>query len=362
MRSSQESFRILPEFKLTVADMQIFLQDLRRWLEQVELGVLSQPAGDRQEYERRIIRELQEPVGRALETLFEKFEECCQRIPAELQPAHCSYVKRQLHPLVLCAPFMYRTFRKPLGYAGDYEMVNMMVRDPIEGASVFAKVLNTFFLSTPPVAAHRNRIDYLIKMLAQEAMRARFSGRIAKVFNLGCGPAKEIQDFIADSELSNFAQFTLLDFNEETLAYTNRTVGDVIRKRSRATRVQLVKKGVAQVLKEALKPNSTLLSNDYDLVYCAGLFDYMPDYICRQLMSIFYGMLAPKGLLVATNVDKYNPSKNWMEYSVDWHLIYRDAKAMEALVPPSAAPDSFRVFSEHSGVNTIIEIRKPEHA
>ncbi len=362
MRASQEAFRILPEFKLVVADMQIFLQDLRRWLEQVELGVMSQPSGDRQRYEHNVIHELQEPVLRTVGTLFEKFEQSCQNIPSDLQPAHCNYVKRQLHPLVLCAPFMYRTFRKPLGYAGDYEMVNMMVRDPIEGASVFAKVLNTFFLSTPPVVAHRNRIEYLVKMLAQEAMRARFSGRTAKVFNLGCGPAKEVQDFIADSDLSNHLQFTLLDFNEETLAYTNRMVSDAIRKRNRSTRVQLVKKAVAQVLKEASKPNSTLLSSDYDLVYCAGLFDYMPDYICRQLMSIFYGMLAPGGLLVATNVDKYNPSRNWMEYSVDWHLIYRDANAMAKLAPPAAAPDSFRIFSENSGVNTFIEIRKPNHA
>src|SRR5215471_57240 len=38
MRSSQGAFRVLPEFKLVVADMQILLQDLRRWLEQVELG------------------------------------------------------------------------------------------------------------------------------------------------------------------------------------------------------------------------------------------------------------------------------------------------------------------------------------
>src|ERR1044071_6985029 len=34
MRSAQQSFHILPEFKLVVADMQIFLQDVRRWLDQ----------------------------------------------------------------------------------------------------------------------------------------------------------------------------------------------------------------------------------------------------------------------------------------------------------------------------------------
>src|SRR6266481_3003906 len=33
----QELYRVLPEFKVVIADMQTFLMDLRLWLEQVEL-------------------------------------------------------------------------------------------------------------------------------------------------------------------------------------------------------------------------------------------------------------------------------------------------------------------------------------
>src|SRR5207249_2678225 len=254
MRNTQASFKILPEFKLVVADMQILLQDLRRWLEQVELGVLSQPSGSRQQFEQDIIQDLQKPISPMLGMAFERFEERCRNIEPDLQPAHRTYVKRQLHPIVLCAPFMYRTFQKPLGYAGDYEMVNMMVRDPREGASVFAKVLNTFFLDTPPVVAHRNRIEELKAVLVQEVARMARSGRSAKIFNLGCGPAKEIQDFIAESELSGRAQLTLLDFNDETLAYTQRVLNDIIQRHCRSTTVHLVKRSVVQLLKEAAKP------------------------------------------------------------------------------------------------------------
>ena len=85
----------------------------------------------------------------------------------------------------------------------------------------------------------------------------------------------------------------------------------------------------------------------------------MPDYISQELMKIFYRMLAPGGLLLATNVDESNPARNWMEYSVDWHLIYRNAKKMEQLKPAGAPPDDCRIRSEHSGVNIFIELRKP---
>ena len=136
--------------------------------------------------------------------------------------------------------------------------------------------------------------------------------------------------------MSGRAQFTLLDFNDETLAYTQRVLNDLIQRHRRSTTVQLVKRSVVQLLKEAAKPSSSLLTSDYDLVYCAGLFDYMPDYICQELMKIFYRMVAPGGLLLATNVDEANPARNWMEYSVDWHLIYRNHNKMEKIRPRGA--------------------------
>ena len=50
--ASHKAFQVLPDFKIVVADMQNLLMDLRRWLEQVELGVRSCPSGDRQQIER----------------------------------------------------------------------------------------------------------------------------------------------------------------------------------------------------------------------------------------------------------------------------------------------------------------------
>lgn len=359
---TQNAFKVRPEFKVVVADMQILLMDLRRWLEQVELGIRSQPTGDRHKLEQDAIAELQKPILPLLGALFERFETVCGQIETDLQPAHRTYVKQQLHPIVLCAPFMYRTFQKPLGYAGDYEMVNMMLRNISEGSSLFAKVLNNFFLCTPPVVAHRNRITYLIDHLIAETCRIMQLGRNVKIFNLGCGPAQEIQAFLIQHEISAKAEFTLMDFNEETLAYAEQVMNGLKAKYNRTTPIHLVKKAVAQFIKEAAKPTSNLASASYDFVYCAGLFDYLPEHVCQKLMKIFYDMLAPGGLLVATNVDESNPARNWMEYSVDWNLVYRNYKKMAALVPSAAPPDAYSIKAEASGVNIFIEVRKPVDA
>jgi extracellular factor (EF) 3-hydroxypalmitic acid methyl ester biosynthesis protein len=360
MEAVQQNRRVAPEFKIAVGDMQSALIELRRWLEQVELGIRAQPDGSRAEVERRIVQELHAPVIPLLTELFERFNEVCAGMPDESRAVHSYYAKRQLHPLVLCAPFMYRTFEKPLGFAGDYEMVNMMTRDPYEGGSIFAKLLNAFFLTTPPVVAHRNRLDYIGRVLTEETSRAVRNRRTARVFDLGCGPAIEIQRFIADSELSQHAEFTLLDFNDETVTYTDLKLKDAKARHQRNTNVQLIKKSVVQFLKESSRPVSKLGS--FDVIYCAGLFDYLPKLVCEKLMTVFYDLVMPGGLVLATNVDSSNPSRNWMEYVVDWHLEYRSGKEMAALCPPRATADECRVESDDSGVNVFLKVRKPAHA
>jgi len=253
---------------------------------------------------------------------------------------------------------MRRTFEKPLGYAGDYEMVNMMARDPFEGDSLFAKILNTFFLNTPPVVAHRNRINSLAERLHCEVFRTAMKGRPTKIFNFGCGPALEIQRFLAQSPLSDNVEFTLLDFNDETIEYTQRTLAQVCRKYDSDCMVRVIKKSVAQLIKDS----SAFPRGSYDLVYCTGLFDYLPDPVCARLLTIFCDLVAPGGIALVSNVHVNNPSRGWMEYMVDWNLIYRDATLMDEIISPDIPKDQIRTFVEETGVNIFAEIRKPENA
>jgi extracellular factor (EF) 3-hydroxypalmitic acid methyl ester biosynthesis protein len=353
----QKLYKVSSEFKVAIADMQTFLHELRLWLDQVELSVQSQPAQEREEFERKVLESLKEPLIASLIAVFERFEHLVKNIEKESKIAHSYYAKHALHPLVLCAPFMHRTFTKPLGYAGDYEMVNMMTRNPLEGGTFYAKILNAYFLRTAPVVAHRNRIDGLLKHLNEEVLRATQNGRRAKIFNLGCGPAAEIQKFFREMNLSSSADFTLLDFNDETVAYAQQTLSQIRDQHGRNAGIEVIKRSVAQLLKE--KPK--LKTGGYDLVYCAGLFDYLPDNVCTRLLEVFYELTAPGGLVLVTNVDVYNPSRGWMECVVDWFLVYRNAGKMREIIPSEIPQDLVRVFSEPSSVNIFAEIRKPQN-
>lgn len=348
---------VTPEFKVVVADMQTLLADLRRWMEQVELGIRSAPGGDRARLERNILEELGQGVLPTIHGLFQRFESIAGSVDPLLRPMHRTYIKRQLHPLVLCSPFAYRTFQKPLGYAGDYEMVNMILRDPLEGGSLFAKTVNLYFLNSAPALAHRNRIKYLVETLSTEARQVAATGRRVRILNLGCGPAGEIQQMLATDPVIDSMEFTLLDFNDETLEFTQSRLERLRMEHNRSTPIQFVKKSVHQVLKEGSRPATD--RTRYEVVYCAGLFDYLSDRICQRLMNIFYDLLEPGGLLIATNVDPCNPTRCGMEFILDWHLIYRDPKQLLQLHPTLAPAGNVVTKSDDTGVNIYIEVRKP---
>jgi extracellular factor (EF) 3-hydroxypalmitic acid methyl ester biosynthesis protein len=361
LQSWQGAYKVLPEFKLVVADMESLLSGMRLWLDQVELGIRSSPNGDRQRLERDAAHALAGPAIEAIESLGDRFEEVAMTIEPNRRAVHMDFTRRHLHSAFMSSPFAYRTFRKPLGYAGDYEMVNMIVRDPYEGASLFAKVINAWFLQQLPARAHRNRLKLLKQKLIEETARLTRQARPARVFNLGCGPAGEIQEFLAESELCQNTELTLLDFNEETLQHTGAILREISLRFGRRTRVQLQKKSVQQLLKEAIRASAQATAK-YDFVYCAGLFDYLPDRVCKQLMEALYGSVAPGGLLLVTNVDGTRPFHNKLEFILDWNLIYRNGRQMAALRPALVSENDCSVAADLSGVNLLMEIRKPDDA
>jgi len=355
----QRNYRIATEYKIVVGDMFSFLDDLRYWMNQIELGLGKKGVAALENQGAGLVKDVARKVIPIIDDFFARFEEVAESLPLEAQPLHGSFMRRQLHPLVLCAPFAHRTYTKPLGYAGDYEMINMIARRGSEGASLFAKVLNRWFVEQPPALAHRNRLCYLAGRITDEALRGVREGRRTKIFNLACGPAWEVQGVLSQPERAPNTEFTLLDFNEETLAYTQGVLSGIQKRNPGNNQVGYIKKSVHQLLMESGRGRESDRHAKYDFVYCAGLFDYLSDQVCHRLLNLMYDWVAPGGLVLATNVEPSNPLRHGMDHLLEWHLNYRSAIEFRRLAPKRAQPDDVRVFSDETGVNVFLEVRKP---
>lgn len=358
-----DGFRtVLPEYKLVIAEMQGFFSSLKTWFDRVEMNLDQLDPDGVAEQEDELVNALENSVLPCIDALFEEFESVANRLSPEQHPAHRRYMRQLLHPLVLCAPFAHQTFHKPLGYAGDYQMVNLIFSRCPQGNSLYSKMINAWFVRQPPARAHRNRIDYLVELLSASAMRAAREGRTPSFMSLGCGPAVEVQRFMSADQAMPRANFVLVDFNQQTLDYVREMINKVSRRGRTAGVVTYECKSVTQVLKESVAARSGRQAHrQHDVVYCAGLFDYLTNAACQQLSEALYQMVAPGGLLVLTNVNVVNPLKHGMDHLLDWILIYRTVPDMMQLVPRSASADSARALVDATGVNVFLEVTKPAH-
>jgi extracellular factor (EF) 3-hydroxypalmitic acid methyl ester biosynthesis protein len=349
---SQSAVR--PGYQLAVATLRNFLFELVRWLEQVDMDAEVKSDRSRQLSE-DIFADISEPIFPWLKNLFQNFEEEALAIPEEELSYHKAYVQRDLHPLLLRVPFVHRTFTKPLGYAGDFEMVNMMQRNQPEGPSTYSQLIHKFYVSSGTCQAHRNRIETMTQLL-QGIAKATPPGEQALVLNVGCGPAHEVLNLIREGSLSERLTIELLDFNRDTLDATCQNVRSLSGENDNVPQVEYIQESVNNLLKSAARPQSSRKIRTYDFIYCAGLFDYFSDKVCSRLMSLFSHWAKPRGLIVATNVHPANEYRGVMEHILDWYLIYRNEMQMEELVPAGCER---KVYTDATGMNVFVEVQTP---
>lgn len=349
---------VRPEFQLVVARLRTDLSELSRWIEQLDMIADARGVGSSGTLQDEYVDEIKASVLPHLFQHMAEFEGQSREVDPELSDIHRIYAQRDLHPLMLRAPFVHRTYVKPLGYAGDYEMVNMMTRNPNEGPSTYFKIINNLFLAGGPAEAHRNRITIMIDWLNKMVDQAISTGKTIRILNLGCGPAVEIQRLLESRQVPGNVELTLIDFSQETLDYTYEKVTRKLAINNSTMRVNVIHRSVDQILRQSARIQETD-ENNYDFIYCAGLFDYFSDKACSRVLKLFHALVKPGCWVLSTNVHKDNPAIASMEYLAEWHLVYRNDRDMEKLIPKEWEK---KVYCDETGVNVFLEYRKADNA
>jgi extracellular factor (EF) 3-hydroxypalmitic acid methyl ester biosynthesis protein len=334
----------------------VWVTNIRRSLERIKsfLDTEEHALDDLDQFSRE--EALRTYLEAAAPRLVERFNQASRELSAlvsglaeDEHPIYRRYFKSQILPLMEHSPLLRRAYTKPLGYAGDYEMMNMLYRNHAEGASLFGKVLNIYAAQEPAAAANINRLAYLSEKI-RAAVEVRGRVRLASI---GCGPARELVVLLEKHpELGPFLDVALIDQEERVLTFCERTLSPLSVKTG--LRVQFIRESVrrlltTQKLREAL--------GERDLIYSSGLFDYLNHRSFGALLSVLYQALAPGGHMIIGNVANHNPSRYFMEYCLDWFLIHRSPQELEeqarALVP---TPSRIEVDAEPTGVNLFLRI------
>ncbi|MGZ6123791.1 MAG: class I SAM-dependent methyltransferase [Myxococcales bacterium] len=255
------------------------------------------------------------------------------RLPAERWKALCKSPKlRAIRSILHEDPYAQRGYAKPRGYAGDPVLLDYIYGcAPLpESTTRFGRDMHRW--SAEHSSAFRSvkrRRAILADMIDSTAARRRD----ARVLAVSCGHLREAQLSAAVAGRS-LAEVVAVDHDAASL--------EVVRSTCTGLPVRCVQGSLGELIAGRVEPG------DFDLIYAAGLYDYLPDTIARRLTTVLSSRLAPGGELVIGNFARCREA-GYMEAIMDWFLVYRTEGELLSLA--SEVGDSvLRTWGDPEGI------------
>ena len=236
------------------------------------------------------------------------------------QEAVCHPIKEIMH---LCQ-MTCRSFHKPRGYAGDAVMLDHIYG---LGEAKFAPHPATlagqvYFatINSASVRAVRFRRAILAKLIDETVHRV--GDGWAKILSIAVGHLREAELSQTVME-GRVGELIALDQDLESLEVINRDYA--------GRNIRTVHGSVRQLIGGKAKFSGC------DLVYAAGLFDYLEQPVGKRLVERMFDMVRPGGKIMVANFAHGIPDVGYMEAMMDWWLVYRSQQQVADLfsgLPP----------------------------
>ena len=264
------------------------------------------------------------------------------------------YTELVLTPEFNHGPIWRRSYFKPSGYPGDFEIMNYVYDWQREGSDVYAQLLHRIGLEISECIATRMHV---VRKVIGDVIRSRPEGAPpTRIMSLGCGSAREVQLHLQDPEVPDApVLFTLVDQEQNALAYAYEKAYPLTLSMKPQAKVQALNVSFLDVLRGGSWIDDI---GPQDLVYCVGLIDYLIDRRAKTLVNRLYERVAPGGLLIIGNMNETELSNLWpMEFIGDWHLFYRTERNMLAWVE-GVAHESAWTETDPTGRVRLLFVRK----
>jgi extracellular factor (EF) 3-hydroxypalmitic acid methyl ester biosynthesis protein len=251
--------------------------------------------------------------------------------------------RANLAPWINKSLIMKRGLEKPRGYAGDYQMLEY-IYDGNAISTGIGLYLDKGFLDSELTVAVRNRKSAMLTFLEQRAKKGALN-----ILNLASGPCREIKE-LSHLSLGNRLKFTCVDFDEEALQYSRKTIPN-----TEQLNIDFVKEDILKLIKNK---NNPVFANQ-DLIYSIGLVDYLPDRFLTNILRTCLDSLKSTGQMIISFKDRdvYNPLRE--DWLTDWQFIPRnEQKAMQIIQDVGGNSINIEVTREPSKIIMFMTITK----
>lgn len=252
------------------------------------------------------------------------------------------YVFKEVFPYFMRSYFAERAYFKPKGYAGDFLMMEHIYANQAKGEGKLGQLIDSFCLGRPGSLAIRGRRKLLTQEITCLFTEYSAQGHNTRIMNLACGPNRELFDFLSTCEESEKVEALCVDIDSEALQYTNQFVNIFSHRAS----IRLLSENV---IKWSLGRTSQHLGY-FDIIYSAGLCDYLEPKFFRALINQCHQHLNPGGTLILGNFTAY-PDSLFLDKLLKWELIYRDEDELKELFAQTPFKNDVQIISEEQDVN-----------
>jgi extracellular factor (EF) 3-hydroxypalmitic acid methyl ester biosynthesis protein len=228
-------------------------------------------------------------------------------------------------------------YHKPLGYAGDFQIIEKIYNYHTSSNPHLAKWDLFFHTQTAPKAV-RNRLSFFLDQLWKTKMSTPSTSHI---LNLASGPGRDMYEALKVMGTSNI-EIDCVDQDAQAIHFAKGLCRDFL------DHIHFTHKNVFRFM-----PTKT-----YHLIWSAGLFDYFNDHVFKRTLKRFFSALKPNGRVVIGNFTVDNPSRGYMEL-FKWELFHRSKQHLQRLARECGfAEDQIGVEQEAEGVNLFLVITK----
>jgi extracellular factor (EF) 3-hydroxypalmitic acid methyl ester biosynthesis protein len=229
--------------------------------------------------------------------------------------------RHPLHNLLLESPFTRRAFEKPRGYAGDAVLMDLIygVASAGDGLSPLGGMLYGYEFDSPCFQSVRTRRA----VLASEIDSIAAFVEHPRVLSVASGHLREIE--WSRAARAGAVSITAIDQDRDSLDCIDRDYGRY--------RVTTVPGSIGDLLRRSVR------FSEIDLVYAAGLYDYLDDDLGRALTTALFRTLRPGGRLLIANFTPATHDAAYMETFMDWRLVYRTVAEVRRLASGIAAEE-----------------------
>ena len=242
----------------------------------------------------------------------------------EMREATKEFTELVLTPELRQGAIWDRSYVKPLGYPGDFVVMNQVYSGERIGSDVYSMLIHQLGLDVGEFVATRMQV---VRRHIGDVVRERGQGRAAKILSLGCGSAREVELFLANQRATGKrADFSLIDQEESALRYAYEQTYPYVMGSKGQFSVQCLNLSFTDILRGA---NGMSMLAPQDLIYSVGLTDYLTERRAKSLVHRLYSALAPGGLLIIGNMNETPLSSLWpIDFIADWTLEYRNEAQM----------------------------------